>query len=103
MRDWDSKDWFSVLLAIIAIISLLVTVINSASAAAPESTKTTFDHSTCQYPERSTNPPDGCDNSDPCDPTNVKGGGTGECTTPVPVSVEIPMSQNITIPKKACE
>lgn len=37
-----------------------------------------FDHSQCQYPTRTTNPPDGCDNTDPCDPANVKG-GSGDC------------------------
>lgn len=37
-----------------------------------------FDHSMCQYPDRTTNPPNGCDNSDPCDPANVKG-GSGDC------------------------
>lgn len=37
-----------------------------------------FDHNLCQYPTRTTNPVDGCDNSDPCDPANVKG-GSGEC------------------------
>lgn len=40
-----------------------------------------FDHSQCQYPDRTTNPPNGCDNIDPCDPANVKG-GSGECTEP---------------------
>ena len=47
----------------------------------------TFDHSQCQYPDRTTNPVDGCDNSDPCDPANVKG-GSGDCSdvvTPQPV------------------
>lgn len=39
-----------------------------------------FDHSQCQYPTRSTNPPDGCDNSDPCDPAQTKG-GSGDCAT----------------------
>lgn len=38
-----------------------------------------FDHSQCQYPDRTTNPPNGCDNTDPCDPANVKG-GSGDCT-----------------------
>lgn len=38
-----------------------------------------FDHSQCQYPLRSTNPPDGCDNSDPCDPADAVKGGSGEC------------------------
>lgn len=37
-----------------------------------------FDHSNCQYPYRTTNPVDGCDNSDPCDPANTKG-GSGDC------------------------
>lgn len=39
--------------------------------------------SECQYPLRTTNPPDGCDNSDPCDPANVAKGGSGDCITPV--------------------
>lgn len=39
-----------------------------------------FDHSQCQYPERSTNPPNGCDNSDPCDPQDAVKGGSGECS-----------------------
>lgn len=37
-----------------------------------------FDHSNCQYPDRTTNPPNGCDNSDPCDPAQTKG-GSGDC------------------------
>lgn len=39
----------------------------------------TFDHMQCQYPYRSTNPPNGCDNSDPCDPLDAIKGGSGEC------------------------
>ena len=31
-----------------------------------------FDHSNCQYPERWTNPPNGCDNSDPAVPECIK-------------------------------
>lgn len=38
-----------------------------------------FDHSNCQYPDRTTNPVNGCDNTDPCDPANTKG-GSGDCT-----------------------
>lgn len=45
-------------------------------------------HTDCQYPDRTTNPVGGCDNSDPCDPANVKG-GSGDCTEP---------SQNTTPP-----
>jgi hypothetical protein len=55
----------------------------SASQSAP------FDHSQCQYPTRTTNPPNGCDNSDPCDPIKTKN-GSGDCE---PMSTpEIPMS-----------
>jgi len=38
-----------------------------------------FQQAECQYPNRSTNPINGCDNSDPCDPENAAKGGTGEC------------------------
>jgi len=31
-----------------------------------------FDHSNCQYPERWSNPVDGCDNSDPAVPECIK-------------------------------
>lgn len=40
--------------------------------------KPAFDHSLCQYPDRTTNPVNGCDNSDPCDPAQTKG-GSGDC------------------------
>lgn len=42
----------------------------SASESAP------FDHSNCQYPTRWSNPPDGCDNSDPAVPECVGKGST---------------------------
>lgn len=32
----------------------------------------TFDHTNCQYPDRWSNPPGGCDNSDPAVPECVK-------------------------------
>lgn len=35
-----------------------------------------FDHSTCQYPDRWTNPVDGCDNSDPAVPECIKAAST---------------------------
>lgn len=44
----------------------------------PASAAQAFDHSNCQYPDRTTNPVDGCDNSDPCDPAQTKG-GSGDC------------------------
>lgn len=44
---------------------------------APAETRTqpataAFDHSNCQYPDRWTNPVDGCDNSDPAVPECIK-------------------------------
>lgn len=38
----------------------------------------TFDHSNCQYPDRWSNPVDGCDNSDPAAPECIKGMETKE-------------------------
>lgn len=58
--------------------------------------------SECQYPLRSTNPPDGCDNSDPCDPANAVKGGSGECTE-TQVSQEQPMSHNAETGEKPVE
>lgn len=46
-----------------------------------------FDHSFCQYPDRTTNPVDGCDNSDPCDPAQTKG-GSGDCLPVQPTQPE---------------
>lgn len=40
-----------------------------------------FDHSQCQYPERQSNPPDGCDNSDPARPECMKI-GIEDCDLP---------------------
>lgn len=39
---------------------------------------TTFDHSNCQYPNRWSNPVDGCDNSDPAVPECTKAWSTEE-------------------------
>lgn len=39
---------------------------------APAAHAATFDHSGCQYPDRWTNPVDGCDNSDPAVPECIK-------------------------------
>ena len=37
-----------------------------------------FDHSNCQYPDRWSNPADGCDNSDPAVPECMKAANTQE-------------------------
>lgn len=63
------------------IVGLLIGLIAAQllpTANAQDSVVAPFDHSNCQYPDRTTNPPDGCDNSDPCDPAQVKG-GSGDC------------------------
>lgn len=43
-----------------------------------------FDHTQCQYPDRLSNPPDGCDNTDPARPECMKV-GTEDCSIPKPV------------------
>jgi hypothetical protein len=40
-----------------------------------------FDHNLCQYPNRLSNPPNGCDNSDIACPEEIKG---GNCVTNTP-------------------
>lgn len=70
---------------IIAIWSLVVLMVvgiffytkNNDVAAAP-----TFDHSQCQYPDRQSNPVDGCDNSDPACGEIAK--GASECPADCP-------------------
>lgn len=47
------------------------------------------DHSNCQYPNRLSNPPDGCDNSDPARPECVTKFGTEDCDIPYPEQLEI--------------
>ncbi len=65
-------------LVIVAILSVVVAVGMPSPVGSANDVTDPFDHSTCQYPDRTTNPPNGCDNSDPCDPSNVKD-GSGEC------------------------
>lgn len=75
------------------------------SLAASEFVDKPFDHSNCQYPDRSTNPPNACDNSDPCDGANLKGTGSGACTnnTQTQTEQDIPMSHNISPVDKPVE
>jgi len=58
-----------------------------------------FDHATCQYPERRSNPPDGCDNTDPARPECMKG-GTENCTIPIEQPIEKPI-ENVVV--KTCQ
>jgi hypothetical protein len=68
--------------------------ISAAASAAPA-----FDHTLCQYPHRLSNPPDGCDNTDPSDPAAVVKDIPPVEKDPPRVNhtetIEIPMSQNI--------
>ncbi len=63
---------------IIALAFVTYSGVRAVAIPAVANAQAPFDHSGCQYPTRTTNPPNGCDNSDPCDPTNTKG-GSGEC------------------------
>lgn len=66
--------------ALIVQLAILGTLVFMPAQAQPQpaSAAEPFDHSNCQYPDRTTNPADGCDNSDPCDPAQTKG-GSGDC------------------------
>lgn len=62
-----------ILVAIIVSTLLSLTFLRTLEAA-------DFDHMTCQYPTRQSNPADGCDNSDPATPEEAK----GALITPLP-------------------
>lgn len=73
---------FKLFLATLA-LALLMIAINVAMPVQtqPQPTSATqqpFDHSNCQYPDRWSNPPDGCDNSDPAVPECIKAFSTKE-------------------------
>ena len=72
MARFDRYDVIPAVVAALVVAALLVwayiALVPPASAAVE-----TFDHSNCQYPERWSNPPNGCDNSDPAVPECIKG------------------------------
>lgn len=86
---------------ILAALSISIAIVGVATAlpaetrTQPASASPAFDHSQCQYPDRTTNPPNGCDNSDPCDPASAAKGGSGECA---PVQPEQPREPVVTAP-----
>lgn len=88
---------FEWLLFILGVILLTALVWSTAGAS-----EQMFDHGKCQYPSRTTNPSDGCDNTDPCDPQDAAKGGSGECTK-VSESQQQPTSQNIKTGDKPVE
>lgn len=67
---------FKLFLATLGLALLMIAI----SAAMPvqtqpqptSATQQPFDHSNCQYPDRWSNPPNGCDNSDPAVPECIK-------------------------------
>lgn len=57
--------------AVAVFIALTIFMINDQPVGAEQ---TPFDHASCQYPYRLSNPVDGCDNSDPACPAEIKAG-----------------------------
>lgn len=53
-------------------------LVNPTPPPANASQSAAFDHSNCQYPDRWSNPADGCDNSDPAVPECIKAFSTKE-------------------------
>lgn len=55
-----------------ALALITVSILPSSSQSQPANAAQNFDHSNCQYPDRWSNPADGCDNSDPAVPQCIK-------------------------------
>lgn len=68
-----TKTHFNPLLLFLILIAALIFTgyILFVSPRAIAETEKPFDHSNCQYPFRASNPPNGCDNSDPAVPECV--------------------------------
>ena len=79
---YSIKVWqlLLIVLCMSAAAAALVTAVEAATGSNTIDNQKPFDYSNCQYPTRSTNPIDGCDNSDPCDPASAAKGGSGDCT-----------------------
>lgn len=91
-----TKTHFNPLLIAILLLAGLafVAYILFVSPRAIAETAQPFDHSNCQYPFRESNPPDGCDNSDPADPLTVTKGGSETSGVQTQLQPETLMSQN---------
>ncbi len=57
----------------IGIVGVLWLLLIYPNMPAQQAGATAFDHSNCQYPQRWSNPPNACDNSDPAVPECIKG------------------------------
>ncbi len=58
--------------AVLATILIVGVAVALPPQARTQPASAAFDHSNCQYPDRWTNPADGCDNSDPAVPECIK-------------------------------
>ena len=65
---------FIAVLAVAFILSGIIPILPCKTRTQPTSASqgAIFDHSNCQYPDRWSNPADGCDNSDPAVPECIK-------------------------------
>lgn len=84
------------LLFALFVLWVLYAIFSNASATGQQN-NAKFDHNRCQYPERDTNPPNGCDNSDPACPETMKLGYDCQPKGNTEVQAEIPTSQNIEV------
>lgn len=96
----NRKHLIQWILFVVAALFLFYAVLAQAAPAASSQSPAPFDHSNCQYPNRETNPPNGCDNSDPACPETIKYGYDCQPTPQTPVVEQKPTSQNIETPKK---
>lgn len=71
------KNLKTIVIVILVILGLFyIANVLGVVNAQPAPSKAAFDHSNCQYPDRWSNPADGCDNSDPAVPECIKGFST---------------------------
>lgn len=82
-------------IAAFVIWALFVILSNASANSQQNSEQPAFDHSRCQYPTRETNPPNGCDNSDPACPETIKYGYDCQPLGETTQVEEIPTSYNI--------
>lgn len=90
MTRFDRKDILPVVMAVLAFAALVYVFWPLIFKDQPPAAfaQPAYDHSNCQYPLRLSNPPDGCDNSDPARPECVVKYGTEDCNIPLPDVLE---------------
>jgi hypothetical protein len=87
----NKQSWNEVIFPVLVIIGAIIMFIvisiflftdKGYGKTADPISEVSFDHSNCQYPNRLSNPPDGCDNSDPARPECMKI-GIEDCDLPL--------------------